>query len=171
MNKKRSTTITLIVLVMLIAGGAGAYYGLFSSSAYGTVSIGIKDQPVQSISHLYLTISNIELQGNENSTSTFQSGSTSSFDLLSLVNVSKMLGSASVRPGNYTMIRFTVVSAIASIAGQNVTLNVPSDEVKVPIHFEITSGKVTTIILDITADNALISSSMNFRPVVTGQVQ
>ncbi len=168
--KKRSAIITLILLVVLVLGVTGAYYGL-SSSAYGTVSIGVKDQPVQSITHLYLTMSNIELQGNGNSTSTFQSGSITSFDLLSLVNVSKMLGNESVHPGNYTMIRFTIVSAVASIGGKNVTLNVPSNEVKVPIHFEITSGKVTTIILDITADNTQISSSMNFRPVVIGQVQ
>ena len=43
-------------------------------------------------------------------------------------------------------------------------------QVKVPISFEIKSGKTTTIVLDITADETLISASNNLRPVVTGQV-
>ncbi len=166
---KNSTIIAVILVTVIIIGGAGAYYAL-SSSAYGTLSIGIKDQPVQSVSHVYLTISGIELQGTGNSTTTYQSGSTS-FDLLSLVNVTKMLGGVSIHSGNYTMIRFTVVSAVATIGGKNVTLNVPSGQVKVPMQFQISPGKTTTIFLDIAADNTLISTSSNFRPVVTGQVQ
>lgn len=166
---KRSTIIEAVALVVLVIGGTAAY-SVLSSNAHGTVTIGIKDQPVQSVAHIYLTISNIELQGNGNITTTYQSGPTT-FDLLSLVNVTKMLGDVSVNSGNYTMIRFNVTSAVASIAGRNITLNVPSNEVKVPIHFEIGPGKTTTIIIDITADNTLISTSLNFRPVVTGQVQ
>jgi len=65
------------------------------------------------------------------------------------------------------MIRFTVSSAVATIAGVNSTLNVPSGEVKLPVQFQVKSGETTRIVVDITADMTNISASGNLRPVVT----
>jgi len=161
---QRSTVIA-IVLVIVIMASAVVYFE-FAPVGNGTLSIGLTDAPAQGVSHIYLTISNIELQGQGNSTTTYNQGSTQ-FDLLALVNVTKMLGNISVPSGNYTMIRFTVTSAVATLDDSNVTLRVPSEEIKVPLHFQIQSGKTTTIVLDITADETNISKSGNLRPVVT----
>jgi hypothetical protein len=166
-NKTIAAAIGIAVVVVLAATIA-IYYGNRQSN--GTLSVQIKDSPVSGVSHIYLTVSNITLQGEDsNSSTTFKLGSVT-FDLLALVNVTKNIGNATIPDGNYTMIRFTILSATATIAGANVTLSMPSNQVKVPIHFEIASGKTTSIVLDITADQTLISASDNLRPLVTGEV-
>ena len=115
------------------------------------------------------SVSNIELQGTGNATTTFKTGSVT-FDLLALVSVTKMLGNDTVPVGNYTMIRFTIVSAVATVGGSNVSMTVPSGQVKVPTQFQIASGKTTTIVLEINPGQIEISASNNLRPVVTPHV-
>jgi len=163
---KTSTVIAIAIVVLIIAGAAVYYYEANYSVGKGTLSLAVTDAPIGSVSHLYLTISSIELQGNGNSSTTYQAGSIQ-FDLLSLLNVTKLLGNVSIPAGNYTMIRFTVSSAVATIAGVNSTLNVPSGEVKLPVQFQVKSGETTRIVVDITADMTIISASGNLRPVVT----
>jgi hypothetical protein len=151
----------VLVVILAVAGGGAL---LISGGSSGTLVVGVTDSPTF-VSHLYLTVSDITLRGDSNSTASYKVNSTQ-FDLLLLTNVTKMLGTNHITAGNYTMIRFTVVSAIATIGGANVTLTVPSGEVKVPIHFQIQSGKTTVLVLDITADMTNVSASHNLSPVV-----
>lgn len=161
----KSSTLIAVAVLIIVAIAAGASVILLTPGG-GTLSIGITDSPVQNVSHIYLTISNIQMQGAGNTTTSYSSSS-SQFDLLSLVNVTKMLGSTKLSAGNYTMIRFDVTSAVATISGVNKTLTVPSGEIKVPLHFQIKSGSTTTVVLDITVDMTNVSASGNLRPVVT----
>ena len=161
----KTALLLIVAAVVVVAAAAGALYVL--NRPTGTLVIGVTDSPLNSnVTHVYLMISGIILQGENNSTTAYNVNSTQ-FDLLSLTNVTKLLGPNSVPVGNYTMIRFNVTSAIATISGTNVTLTVPSGQVKVPIHFEVQSSKTTTVVLDIAADMTNISASHNFRPVVT----
>ncbi len=153
----------VVVVVVIVAGSAILFSAL--SAGQGSVSIGFTDAPAQGVTHIYITISNIMLQGTGNTSMSYSSGT--QFDLLGLVNVTEMLGSTQVPAGNYTMIRFTVTSAVATILGSNATLKVPSGEIKVPLTFQVRSGATTTIVLDISADMTNISASGNLRPVVT----
>lgn len=165
----KTTTVALAVaIVAIVVVGAAAF--VFLSAPSGSLIVGVKDAPsTGAVSHIYLTITDIVLQGSGNSSTTFKVNATT-FDLLALQNVTKMLGQNSVPVGNYTMVRFGVTAAIATVNGANVTLTVPSGEIKVPMQFTIASGKTTTIVLDITADMTAISASNNLRPVVTGAV-
>lgn len=158
----KGPTIAVIVAIAFIAVGLAIF---FSIPGRGSVSIGFTDTPVQDVTHIYITISTIKFQSTGNTSVSYGSGV--QFDLLSLVNVTKMLESVQVPAGNYTMIRFTVTSAVATISGANVTLTVPSSEIKVPLKFQVKSGATTTIILDISVDMTNISTSGNLRPVVT----
>ena len=167
MNQKNILYIALLIIVIIVAAtGVALYYGTIQST--GTLSVEVKDATTN-VSNLYLTVSNIELQGSGNSTTIFKTGSIT-FDLLALVNVTKMLGNDSVPTGNYTMIRFTIVSAVATVAGVNVSLTVPSGQMKVPTQFQVASGKTTTIVLEINPGQINISASKNLRPVVTPYV-
>ena len=164
---KRSTTLAVSAILLISLGiGAVGFFSLQLSSS-GTLSIGITDRPTGGVSHIYLTISSIELQGEGNANVSYKSGPIQ-FDLLSLVNVTKLLGGVKVPVGNYSMIRFTITSAIATINGQNTSLRVPSGEIKIPLSFQIKSGSTTSIVLDITDDYMNnISTSGNLRPVIT----
>lgn len=157
------------MLALIVIVVAGAVAALFLIPSTGSLVIGVKDSPsTGAVSHIYLTITDMTLQGSGNSSTTYKVNATT-FDLLKLTSVTKMLGKDSVPAGNYTMVRFSVTAATATISGSNVTLTVPSGEIKVPIHFTVASGKTTTVVLDITADMTAISSSNNLRPTVTGE--
>lgn len=160
--KTRTAAVAVVAATIIIS----AAYLTTQLGGSGTLAIGFTDAPVGNVSHIYLAITDIQLDGTGNTSVNFRVNSTS-FDLLSLLNVTKMMGSNSVSAGNYTMIRFTITSATATIAGSNVTLNVPSGQVKLPLSFQVSSGKTTTVVVDVTADMTNISTSGNLRPVVT----
>ena len=163
---KTSIAMAAAVVVVVIAVGVVAAMYLMSPSGY--LVVGVKDaHSTGSVTHIYLTMTDLTLQGAGNSSTSYKVNATT-FDLLTLTNVTKMLGKNSVPAGNYTMIRFSVTKAVATVAGTNVTLMVPSGEIKVPFHFTIASGKTTTVVLDIAADLTAISASGNLRPTVTG---
>ncbi|MDG6911272.1 MAG: DUF4382 domain-containing protein [Nitrososphaerota archaeon] len=156
-----------IAVVAIVVVGAAAVVSLTAPS--GSLVVGVKDAPsTGAVSHIYLTITDITLQGSGNSSTTFKVNATT-FDLLALQNVTKLLGKDSVPDGNYTTVRFGITRAIATVSGTNVTLTVPSGQIKVPMHFTVASGKTTMIVLDITADMTAISASNSLRPTVTGE--
>ncbi len=162
------TWILAAIALVVIVGAIGASM-LLTSRPTGKLVIGVTDSPINSdVTHIYLTISDIKLQGDGNSTVSYKINATT-FDLIQLDNVTKMLGNNSIPVGNYTMIRFTVVSAKATISGVNVSLTVPSGEIKVPLtdqQLQVKSGMTTTVVIDITANSTNISASKNLSPVV-----
>jgi hypothetical protein len=163
----KTLVVAAVVVVVVVVVGVAAAVLLMSPS--GSLIVGVTDAPsTGTVSHVYLSITDIVLQGAGNSSVTFKVNATT-FDLLALQNVSKMLGKNSVPVGNYTMVRFGVTAAVATVSGKNVTLTVPSGQIKVPMHFVVAAGKTTTIVLDITADMTAISASNALRPTVTGE--
>ncbi|MBI3859610.1 MAG: DUF4382 domain-containing protein [Thaumarchaeota archaeon] len=162
---KTSGIIAVGVLLLIVIAGIGAYAIL--SRPMGTLNIRVTDAPTPGLTNLYLTVSDISLQNEANSTVNFNVNA-SEFDLLQLTNVTMLLGSNSIPAGNYTMIRFNVTTATATINGENVSLKVPSGELKVSVHphIQVQSGKTTTVVLDMTADMTNISTSYNLTPHV-----
>lgn len=164
---KTLTVAAAVVLIVVVVAGVVA--AMYLTTPTGSLIIGVKDAPsTGDVTHIYLTITDLTLQGAGSVNNTSYKVNATTFDLLKLTNVTKMLGKNSVPAGNYTMVRFTVTSAVATVGGTNKTLTVPSGEIKVPVHFTVASGKTTTVVLDITADMTAISASGNLRPTVTG---
>jgi len=175
-----------ILVAILIIGGIVAGGIHFPSlrlpsmvSDKGTLMIKITDAPVRDLKHLNITIDSFEVHRNETDEwlSIPIDGGQVSFDLLNLrdKNITKDAAIGAVPPGNYTMIRMHIVEGLeftnATLddeVGTVIPLNVPSEKIKIPVHFEIKAGETTTIILDITADSAHIASNPehNLRPVV-----
>ena len=167
MLKASVAAVAVAVLVVVVVAAVAV---VFLMAPSGSLVVGVKDAPsTGAVSHIYLTITDIVLQGGTGNTSTTFKLNATTFDLLALQNVTKMLGKNSVPVGNYTMVRFGVTSAVATVGGTNVTLTVPSGQIKVPMQFTVASGKTTTIVLDISADMTAISTSNNLRPAVIGQ--
>jgi hypothetical protein len=167
---KSTVAIGLVVIIAVAAGAAYLFTSGYGAAQTGTVLVGVTDSPIPSnVTAIYLTITDISFQSTSNTSATFNVNSTQ-FNLLSLQNVTKMLGSNKLPVGNYTMIRFNVTSATATIAGSNHSLTVPSGVVKVALtsqKLQVKSGETTKIILDITPVMTRISSAYNLRPEVT----
>lgn len=167
----RGPLVAGIVVIIAVAAVAAYLFGPGAASAQtGTLVVGVTDSPIPSnVTHIYLTITDITLQSETNTSADYKVNTTT-FDLLGLTNVTKLLGSNSVPVGNYTMVRFNVTRAAATIAGANQTLNVPSGQVKIPLtsqKIEVKSGMTTKVIFDITPEMTQVSASFNLRPVVT----
>ncbi len=91
-------------------------------------------------------------------------------DLASLTNVSEVLSSARLGPGHYTQIRINVTSATGTmLGGATVDFTVPSGELKTTQEFNVTSGKTTTLTVDIDLTRSIVelgNGTWIFTPVL-----
>lgn len=142
----------------------------------GTLIIMLTDAPVN-LTHLNVTLDSISAhrQGYGNETwvnLTFVNNmSEVYFDLLALQDVAMNLSITEIPPGNYTMIKMHVRTANATYTDGNTTdLDVPSEHIKVIIHFEIVEGGKTTVLIDMQTDWVAVSHSKKLRPVLKATV-
>ncbi|MFQ5758384.1 MAG: DUF4382 domain-containing protein [Candidatus Bathyarchaeia archaeon] len=92
-------------------------------------------------------------------------------DLLALQNEAANLSVTEVPPGNYTMIRMHIKTANATYADGNTTdLEVPSEKLKVIVHFEIRKGEERWLLIDVVTNWIAVSKSGKLRPVLKATV-
>jgi len=142
----------------------------------GTLFIMLTDAPVN-LTHLNVTIDSISAhrQGYGNETwvnLTFVNNVAEVyFDLLALQDVAMNLSITEIPPGNYTMIKMHVKAANATYADGNTTdLDVPSEHIRVIIHFEIVQGGMTKLLIDMQTNWVAVSHSKKLRPVLKATV-
>jgi len=97
-------------------------------------------------------------------------GTPGSFDLMSVIGVEKILGSANLSAGKYTQIRMSVTN-VTGVTTDNVTYTaeVPSDKLKIIGNFSVGSGNTTVLTLDFDGEHSLIRTGEGkflFKPVV-----
>jgi len=80
------------------------------------------------------------------------------FDLMELVGVADVLGSADLEEGKYTQVRLTLDSALITIDGEEFDLTVPSGKIKLVKGFDIVAGETTTLTLDFDAQESVIAT-------------
>ena len=170
-------TIGVLVAALIIAGivFSGLRLPTFVPNT-GTLIIKLTDAPVE-LKHLNVTITNVSVQRVENDTETwvglaFVGGDVSNvpLDLLELVNVTRDLSETVIDSGNYTKIRLDIGAANVTYAeGGSGPVHVPSGKIDVIVHFEMESGGVIIVLVDMWV---AISNSGNLRPVLkaTGTV-
>jgi len=147
----------------------------------GTLVVMLTDAPVN-LTHLNVTLDSISAhrQGYGNETwvnLAFVNNVTEVyFDLLALQDVAMNLSITEIPPGNYTMIKMHIKTANATYANGNTTdLDVPSEHIKVIIHFEIVKGGKATVLIDMQPGEKLddwvaVSRSKKLRPVLKATV-
>jgi Domain of unknown function (DUF4382) len=176
--KKRTRNLALaIVLIIVVVAAVGGYL-LYAPA---TVNLSVKDAPPEpydpSISAIYVTFVSVELHvanaGNSSGWHTIVQNST--VNLIQVLNVSKVIGSAHVPQGKYTELRFNASQAIVTINGVNVTYNIPSGSFKVPITgggFQIVGGQTVNVQLDLAFRNSEIlnNPTKTLTPVATAKV-
>jgi len=135
----------------------------------GTLIIKLTDAPVNA-THLNVTISGLSIHrvghGWENLTFVDEVSDVY-VDLLKLQNVTMELSVTEMPPGNYTMIRMDITTANVTYADNGTDeLRVPSNAIKVIVHFEVKAGEETSVLIDVVPDWIAISHSKNLRPVL-----
>lgn len=146
------------------------------TSETGSLFIMLTDAPVN-LTHLNVTLDSVSAHrqgyGNESwvSLDFVENVTEVYFDLLALQDVAMDLSVTKIPPGNYTMIKMHVKAANATYADGNTTdLDVPSEHIKVIIHFEVVEGETTTVLIDMQADTVAISHSKKLKPVLKATV-
>jgi hypothetical protein len=80
-----------------------------------------------------------------------------SFDLMAVIGVEEILGSANVTPGKYTQIRMDVDRVeVVTTAGDNITAEVPSGKLKIVRPFTVEAGVTTVLTLDFDGEKSLV---------------
>ncbi len=168
MAGKGTTIAVIIVAIALIAVVVGAI--LISQPATGTVSIYVKDDEI-AWKHVNVTFSEVQIHRASDNNSGWQTLSIKegAIDLVALTNVSKLLASSSVPPGEYTQIRF-VVDTVTGVMldGSNVTFTVPSGELKTTHPFNLTAGSTEKLTLEIDLQRSIVHNATGwiFKPVL-----
>jgi len=142
----------------------------------GTLVVLLTDAPVN-LTHLNVTIDRLSAhrQGFGNETwvdlAFVDDLSEVYVDLLALQNTAANLSVTEVPPGNYTQIRMHIKTANATFADGNTTdLDVPSEYLKVIIHFEIKEGEERWLLIDVVTDWVAVSESGKLRPVLKAKI-
>ena len=169
-----------VILAILAISAAGAYL-LYAPAR---VTLSIMDPPPQpydsSISAITVTFSKIEIHsagaGNDSGWHTLTTSGT--VNLLTVLNVSKVLGTSNVPAGKYTEIRFFISQVTITISGVNVNYTVPSANqtgFKVTITgggLQVIGGLSGSVTLDLAFRNSEIISNtqLTLTPVATATV-
>ena len=130
-----------------------------TSGKSGTLSLLLKDAPVENAKNIWVTVSQIKVHLASPDSFIVISNTEQKFDLLFLKNNPTPIAQATLEAGHYNQIRMPVVlgKIVFVENGKDVEypLDVPSDEIKIPVQFEITAGGTTQIILDFDAANSI----------------
>jgi len=171
----------ILVAVLIIAGivAGGMHFPSLRLpslvSDKGTLIVKLTDAPVE-LDQLNVTIDGVSVHNIEEDrwiNLTFVDERESvTVDLLKLENVTTDLSIMPIPAGNYTMIELHIAKASALFHGETkpVELNVPSESIRIIIHFEIESDELRIVLIDMGVDKLAVSESGNLRPVVKAKV-
>jgi hypothetical protein len=151
------------------SSGQPAGSGTSGQSAMGILQLTIQDAPVEDAKNIWLTIATVRVHqacDNENDCFITVSDNLNNgvpIDLLHLKDY-PITFQANLPAGTYNQIRMSIVKGeiVFGPPGppdpvNDVTypLDVPSDEVKTQLHFDVAAGGLTQIILDLDAKNSI----------------
>ncbi len=129
---------------------------------------GIHGDQVQNLSSLMVNISSVQVHrtGVLNLTGDWIPipGAPKTLDLLDLKSFTQLLGSTSAPDGVINLVRVTVgPTATASIGTESATVTVSSGHVDAQTSAQITSGKVTSITLEVLQPHVVCEGNGTFR--------
>lgn len=121
----------------------------------GFLQLILKDKPVDNALNIFVTINRIRVHQASPSNFIVLSEEEQEFDLLALKNDPQPILETEMEPGLYTQIRLSIVSGRIVFEDGEYELRVPSDEIKVPVVFEIKEKGTVQIILDFDAEKSI----------------
>lgn len=148
-------------------------------AGWGIVEIRATDPPPANVRSAVVYLSNVEVHrvsGNASETDNDSSGwmtllgAPASFDLVNVIGVEQILGSANLTAGSFTQIRMNVTK-VTGVTADNVsfTAEVPGDKLKIVGAFNVGGGNKTVLTMDFDGEKSLIRTGQGkflFKPVV-----
>ncbi len=181
-------TMALVVAALVAVAGVAGYavvaHGIAPSGAasettsVGTLNVYMQDAPAHNTtwSHIDVTFNMVQVHvadaGNDSGWITVRDVPTT-VDLMSVKTVSALLGSSSLKAGDYTQLRLNVTSATGTMAnGTTVEFFVPSSMLRTDDPFNITTGQSTSLTLNLDLSRSIVDAAGRwiFTPVL-GSVQ
>src|SRR3989441_1576863 len=172
---KKKIALALVIVLVVVGGVLG-----FLFYAPSNVQVSIRDPPQQpydpSITAIFVTFTSIDIHaanaGSDSGWHTITTGAT--VNLFTVVNVSKVLGKASLPAGKYTELRFNVSKVVVTISGVNVTYTIPSGSLKIPITgtgAQAYGSLTVNVELDLSFKTSeILSPTLTLNPVATARV-
>ncbi|MFC1992124.1 DUF4382 domain-containing protein [Chloroflexota bacterium] len=139
---------------------------------WGIVKILVTDPPPADVKSAVIHLSNIEVHRVSGNTSGWITviGAPSSFDLMDVIGVTEVLGSANITAGSFTQIRMDVTEVTGNTTDDvPYTAEVPGDKLKIVRPFNVGAGATTILTLDFDGEKSLIRTGNDrflFKPVV-----
>ena len=147
---------------------------------WGIIEIRVTDPPPADVRSAVVYLQNIEVHKVSDNASNNASdnasgwipiiGAPPSFDLMDVIGVEQILGSANITAGSFTQIRMDVDRVeVVTVAGDNFTAEVPGDKLRIVGAFNVGGGKATVLTLDFDGEKSLIVTGKGkalFQPVV-----
>jgi hypothetical protein len=128
-------------------------------AGWGIIEIRVTDPPPADVTSAVVYLTNIEVHKVSDNVSEWIPiiEAPPSFDLLDVIGVEKILGSANVTAGSFTQIRMDVDRVeVVTTAGDNITAEVPSGKLKIVRPFNVEAGVKTVLTLDFDGEKSLI---------------
>jgi len=131
----------------------------------GIIEIRVTDPPPADVTSAVVTLANIEVQREGGGWETIDLGGEVTFDLMEVLDVTGVLGSANVTAGSFTQIRmdvseveveFVTDSTTAPVTTDTVIAEVPSQKLRIVKAFEVVDGMKTVLTLDFDGEKSLI---------------
>jgi len=124
----------------------------------GTIEIHVTDPPPADVIHAFVTLTKIEVHREGGGWETIDIDGT--FDLMDVVEVEEVLGSANVTAGSFTQIRMDVSEVEVVFVTDNTTdtviARVPSEKLRIVRPFEVVGGMKTVLTLDFDGEKSLV---------------
>lgn len=174
---KRLQTAVVCVLTALSVTACGS--SPTSPSSNGNFTMMMRDSPYADAKAVLVTFSSVEVHrtGGPPTTLSFAGGASSrTCDLKKLESQQDLIGTASLDPGQYTMVRLIVSSAtiyhdnpsqgsacapaIAPPAGQSDPMEIPSGEVRLNRTFDVQASGATTMVVDFDGEHSIHATGL-----------
>jgi len=139
---------------------------------WGIIELRVTDPPPADVKSAVVFLTNIEVHKVSGNTSGWITilETPSSFDLMDVIGVEQVLGSANITAGSFTQIRMDVTEVTGNTTdGVPYIAEVPGDKLKIVRPFNVEAGTTTILTIDFDGEKSLIrtgSGKFLFKPVV-----
>ncbi len=143
--------------------------GCSTSDTTGNFQLYLTDQPIEGLEHVYVTISSIKVEKENDAVITLWEG-TRTYDLLALRDIEELVIDVDLEVGTYTAVIVVLDEVSIVVYGDTYDLSInPGLEVRIPVSFTVMEDGSIEVVLDFDADSSLegYGDQFVFIPVIS----